>query len=110
MALGARAADLARRVTAEVFVMLFFGAAVGLAAGLASERMIATLLFEVKGTNAGMLALPTLTILATALLRCRRYSVPCGSIRPRRCGQNNQSPCASASGSTHFNSVNRRKS
>jgi len=57
-----------RRVTAEVFSMLVLGAAGGLAMGIASERYLDTLLFQVKATNVTMLAMPALTIFAAALL------------------------------------------
>ena len=68
MALGAPAAHVARRVTADVFAMVLVGAAVGLALGIASVRYIESLLYQVKGTDIGMLALPIVTILSTALL------------------------------------------
>jgi putative ABC transport system permease protein len=68
MALGARAAHVARGVTVEVFAMVFLGAAAGLALGLASARYIAALLYQVKTSDVGMLALPLLAILASALL------------------------------------------
>ncbi len=68
IALGARNGDIVRRVTVEVFSMLLLGAAAGLALGLGSARYIATLLYQVKATDAPMLALPAITILAAALL------------------------------------------
>ena len=68
MALGAKAGDVARRVTTEVFGMLLLGSFAGLVAGVASERYIETLLYQVKGTDITMLALPALTISAAALL------------------------------------------
>ncbi len=68
IALGARNADIARRVTIEVFSMLLLGSACGLALGLGSAHYIATLLYQVKATDAPMLALPAITILAAALL------------------------------------------
>ena len=68
MAIGAQAADIARRVTAEVFSMVLAGALAGMALGMASVRYIEALLFQVKATSLGMLALPSLTILAAALL------------------------------------------
>ena len=40
----------------------------GLSLGLASARYMETLLYEVKATDAGVLGLPALTILAAALL------------------------------------------
>jgi predicted permease len=68
MAIGAQAGDVARRVTVDVFFMVIVGAFAGLALGFASVRYIETLLYQVKPTDPGMLALPTLTILAAALL------------------------------------------
>ncbi|MEX2263774.1 MAG: ABC transporter permease, partial [Bryobacteraceae bacterium] len=68
LAIGAPAADVARRVTVDVFLMVLVGALVGLALGMASERYIETLLYGVKASDLTMLALPSLTILAAALL------------------------------------------
>jgi len=68
MAIGARGADVARRVTADVFSMVLVGALAGAALGLASVRYIESLLYQVKSTDVGMLALPSLTILSAALL------------------------------------------
>ncbi|HEV3278517.1 MAG TPA: ABC transporter permease [Terriglobia bacterium] len=68
MALGAQAADVARRVTADVFSMVLAGALAGLALGFASARYIETLLYQVKPTDPAMLALPALTILGAALV------------------------------------------
>jgi ABC-type lipoprotein release transport system permease subunit len=68
MAIGAPAADIARRVTAEVFSMMLLGALAGLALGMASARYIESLLYEVKPTDPAMLTLPALTILVAALL------------------------------------------
>jgi ABC-type antimicrobial peptide transport system permease subunit len=68
LAIGAQAADIARRVTVDIFSMVLIGALVGLALGVVSVRYIETLLYQVKSTDAGVLALPSLTILAAALL------------------------------------------
>jgi predicted permease len=68
MAIGAQAGDIVRRVTAEIFVMVLAGAAAGLALGIVSARYIAVLLYGVKPTDAGMLVLPSATILAAAVL------------------------------------------
>jgi ABC-type antimicrobial peptide transport system permease subunit len=68
MAIGAQAGDIARRVTADVFGMVLAGALAGVAMGMISVRYIESLLFGVKATGAGMLALPSLAILAAALL------------------------------------------
>jgi predicted permease len=68
MAIGARAGDIARRVTAQVFAMVLVGAAAGLLLGIASVRYIEALLYQVKATDLAMLAVPSLTIVAAALL------------------------------------------
>ena len=68
MAIGAQASDIARRVTADAFSMVLLGAIAGIALGMASVRYIETLLYEVKGTDPGMLMVPSLTILAAASL------------------------------------------
>jgi predicted permease len=68
MALGAQAGDIARRVTVDVFSMVLAGALAGLALGMASVRYIEKLLYQVKGADLGLLALPSITILAAALL------------------------------------------
>jgi predicted permease len=68
MAIGAQAGDIARRVTADVFSMVLAGALAGLALGMASVRYIETLFYQVKSTDVGVLALPSLAILAAAVL------------------------------------------
>ncbi len=68
MAIGAPAGDIARRVTVDVFSMVLLGAIAGLALGMASVRYIESLLYQVKPTDLAMLALPSLAILAAALL------------------------------------------
>jgi predicted permease len=68
MAIGAQAADIAWRVTIEVFSMVLAGALAGLLLGMASVRSIEALFYQVKATDLPMLALPSLTILAAAVL------------------------------------------
>jgi putative ABC transport system permease protein len=68
MAIGAPAANIARSVTAEVFIMVMAGAAAGLLLGVASTRYIETLLFEVRAADWIRLALPSAAILAAAML------------------------------------------
>jgi predicted permease len=68
IAIGAQPAGLARLVTVNVFTMVLVGAVVGLALGLVSMRFIESLFYGVKATDAGMLALPCLSILVLALL------------------------------------------
>ena len=68
MAIGAQAGDIARRVTADAFRMVLVGALAGLGLGMASARYLEALLFQVKATDLTILALPSLTIMAAALL------------------------------------------
>jgi putative ABC transport system permease protein len=68
MALGAGSAHVVRGITAEVAGMVSLGAALGVAAGLASGRFVETLLYEVKATDAGSVAAPLVALMATALL------------------------------------------
>jgi ABC-type antimicrobial peptide transport system permease subunit len=66
MALGARTGHIARQVGGDMFLMLILGSAVGLGAGLASERFVESLLFEVKGTDLRLLMTPLLTLFTAA--------------------------------------------
>ena len=68
VAIGAQAGDIARRVSADVFRMVFAGALGGVVLGLTSVRYIESLLYQVKPGDAAMLAIPSFTILAAALL------------------------------------------
>jgi len=68
MAIGAPAAGIARRVTADVFGMVVLGAVAGVGLGTVSVRYMASLLYHVKATDVAMLVLPSFTILAAALL------------------------------------------
>ena len=68
IAIGAQATDIARRVIMDVFAVVLAGLLFGIISGIASIRFIETLLFEVKATDVGVLALATLTMLAVSLL------------------------------------------
>jgi predicted permease len=68
MALGARAGQIARCLTLDVFSMVLAGALGGLALGMASVRYIETLFYQVKANDVGVLALPSFTIVAAAVL------------------------------------------
>jgi putative ABC transport system permease protein len=68
MAIGAPAASIARLVTREIFAMVVAGALVGLALSMASVHYIATLLYQVKPTDPGVLALVLFTIVSVAVL------------------------------------------
>ena len=68
MAIGAQAGGIARLVVVDVLAMVAAGTLAGLVLGLASARYIESLFFQVKATDAAMLAIPSLTIVAAALL------------------------------------------
>ncbi|HWB84616.1 MAG TPA: ADOP family duplicated permease [Bryobacteraceae bacterium] len=68
IAVGAQASDLARRVTFDVFSMVLLGAIAGLSLGMVSARYIGSLLYEVKPTGISALALPSLALIAAAIL------------------------------------------
>jgi predicted permease len=66
LALGARAGDIARRVTLRIFAMVLTGAAAGLALGLIGERYVEPLFFQVKASDPAMLVMPWATIIVAA--------------------------------------------
>jgi ABC-type antimicrobial peptide transport system permease subunit len=68
MALGARAGDVARRITTGISVAVMIGAAAGLALGLTSVRYIESLLYQVKARDVVMLAVPCITIPLAVLI------------------------------------------
>ena len=68
IAVGARAADIAKRLTADVFRMLFIGSGTGLALGLVSVRFIEALLYQVGARDWELLALPSFAVIAVAVL------------------------------------------
>jgi predicted permease len=68
MAIGAQSGSIARLVTMDIFAMVLLGALAGVALGMALAPYIATLLYQVKPTDLAMLALPSCTLLAVALL------------------------------------------
>jgi putative ABC transport system permease protein len=68
IAVGARIGNIARLVTAQIFVAVIIGGAVGAAFGLFSARYVQTLLFGVEGSNPSMLIAPAIVLVAVALL------------------------------------------
>ena len=68
MALGARAAHVVRRVTKEMLAPVGAGSILGLAGGLAFGRLVQSILFEVKATDAVSVAAPLFTIAVVAAL------------------------------------------
>jgi predicted permease len=67
LAIGAPAAEIARRLTFDALSMVLGGAVVGLGLGLAAARYIGALLYGVKPSDAGALAIPALALLAAAI-------------------------------------------
>jgi predicted permease len=68
LAIGAQPAGIARLVTVDVLSMVLAGALAGLGLGMASVRYVASLVYQVKATDIGVLALPSITIVAAAMV------------------------------------------
>jgi predicted permease len=68
IAVGAQAGGIARLVTMDVFSMVLIGAAAGVGLGMMSVRLIESMFYQVKATDLQMLALPSLAILAGAVV------------------------------------------
>ncbi|MGH9627956.1 MAG: FtsX-like permease family protein, partial [Bryobacteraceae bacterium] len=68
LALGAQPGHIVIRLTAEVFFMLVLGATAGLGLGIASERYIGALLYQVTITDFTILAAPVVTVLTAAVM------------------------------------------
>jgi O-antigen/teichoic acid export membrane protein len=64
MALGAQAEHVARQVTGGISFAVIAGLFAGLGLGLTLVRYVQSLLYQVKATDPGALALPCLIILA----------------------------------------------
>ena len=67
MAIGSPRAGIVRIVTWDTFLMIVLGSCAGIALGFGAARYVASLFYEVKATDADMIALPTCAILLTAL-------------------------------------------
>jgi predicted permease len=68
MAIGSPRAGIVRLVYLDVLPMIAIGACAGLALGFAAARYVASVFYQVKATDADMIALPTAAILMTAFL------------------------------------------
>jgi predicted permease len=68
MAIGSSRSGIVRLVTLDVFFMIALGSCAGLALGFGAARYVASLFYQVKATDAEMIALPACAILLTALL------------------------------------------
>jgi ABC-type antimicrobial peptide transport system permease subunit len=68
MAIGSTRAGIVRLVTSDVFLMVALGGCAGVALGFGAARYVESLFYQVKATDADMIALPTCTLLLTALI------------------------------------------
>ena len=68
MAIGSTRAGIVRLVTLDVFVTIALGGCAGVALGFGAARYVASLFYQVKATDADMIALPAFAILLTALV------------------------------------------
>ncbi len=68
MAIGSSRAGIVRIVTVDVFLLIALGGCAGVALGLGSARYVESLFYQVKATDADMIALPTCVFLITALI------------------------------------------
>ena len=68
MAIGSTRAGIVRIVTLDVFLMIALGGCAGVALGFGAARYVASLFYQVKATDADMIALPACAILLTALV------------------------------------------
>jgi predicted permease len=82
IAVGAQAGGVARLVTMDVFAMVLVGAVAGVGLGMLSVRYVESLFYHVRATDLQMLALPSLAILAGALLAALRPVIQAVRIDP----------------------------
>ncbi len=68
MALGSSRGGIVRMVTQEVFWMIAIGACAGITLGVSASHYVASLFYQVKATDANMIAWPTLALLLAALV------------------------------------------
>jgi predicted permease len=68
MAIGSTRAGIVRIVTFDVFLMIALGGCAGVALGFGAARYVGSLFYQVKATDADMIALPACAILLTALV------------------------------------------
>jgi putative ABC transport system permease protein len=68
MAIGSPRAGIVRVVTLDVFLMIALGGCVGVALGFGAARYAESLFYQVKATDASIIAVPVCAILLTALI------------------------------------------
>ncbi len=68
LAIGSPRARIVRLVTLNVFLMIAVGGTTGTALGLVAARYVESLFYQVRATDADMIALPACALLLTALV------------------------------------------
>jgi ABC-type lipoprotein release transport system permease subunit len=68
MAIGSTRAGIVRIVTLDVFLMIALGGCAGVALGGCAARYVESLFYQVKATDADIIALPACAILLTAIV------------------------------------------
>lgn len=68
IAIGAKSTAIARGLILHVLALVLAGSLIGIILGVVSVRFIKTLLFDVRATDAGVLAWPTVMIFSGAML------------------------------------------
>ncbi len=68
MAIGSTRAGIVRIVTLDTFLTMAFGGCAGVGLGFGAVRYVESLFYQVKATDADMIALPACAILLTALV------------------------------------------
>ena len=68
MAIGSTRAGIVRIVSREVFQMIAIGGCAGVALGFGAARYVESLFYQVKATDADMIALPTCALLLTTFV------------------------------------------
>jgi predicted lysophospholipase L1 biosynthesis ABC-type transport system permease subunit len=84
MALGARAAHVVRRVTAEMFHPVAIGSLVGLAGGLGFGQLVQSVLFEVRATDVTSVVTPLLILSVAAACAALPPAVRAVRVDPAR--------------------------
>jgi ABC-type antimicrobial peptide transport system permease subunit len=68
IAIGSTRAGIVRIVTLNIFLMIALGGCAGVALGFGAARYVESLFYQVKATDADMIALPTCAMLLSALV------------------------------------------
>lgn len=68
IAIGSSRAGIVRIVTFETFLMIALGSCAGIALGFGAAGYVATLFYQVKATDAEIIAMPTCALLLTAAI------------------------------------------